>query len=50
MPNVKRALWMVDTVSHAAIHRSVIERPEGLARGALTEERVTLLLRYLRRR
>jgi AcrR family transcriptional regulator len=48
--DVERALWMVDTVSHAVIHRGVIERPGDLASGALTEELVTLLLRYLRRR
>ncbi|QSQ20445.1 TetR/AcrR family transcriptional regulator [Pyxidicoccus parkwayensis] len=48
--DVERTLWMVDTVAHAAIHRGVIERPEDLESGALTEELVTLLVRYLRRR
>lgn len=42
--------WLVRTVAHAAIHRGVVERPEDLRSGALGDELVVLLERYLRAR
>ncbi|WP_223642737.1 TetR/AcrR family transcriptional regulator [Corallococcus sp. EGB] len=50
VPDPELALWLIDTVSHAVIHRAVVERPESLSQGLLQEELVTLLLRYLRRK
>jgi AcrR family transcriptional regulator len=44
------ALWLLGTVGHAVIHRAAIERPDDLRSGALTEELVTLIVRYLKRR
>lgn len=49
VPDPELALWMIDTVSHAAVHRGVVERPEDLASGRLADELVLLLVRYLRR-
>lgn len=49
VPDPDLALWMVDTVAYAAVHRAVVERPEDLPRSLFAEELVTLLLRYLRR-
>lgn len=50
VPDPELALWLIDTVAHAVIHRAVVERPESLSQGLLQEELVTLLLRYLKRR
>jgi hypothetical protein len=50
VPDPELALWLIDTVSHAVIHRAVVERPEALSQGLLQEELVTLLLRYLKRK
>jgi len=47
--DVDLALWMVATVSGAVIHRATVERPDDLSSGAIADELVTLLLRYLRR-
>ena len=44
------ALWTIATASGAVLHRAAIERPEDLSNGVITEELVTLLCRYLRRR
>lgn len=44
------AMWMISTASGAILHRAAIERPEDLSNGVITEELVTLLCRYLRRR
>ncbi|HJZ76011.1 MAG TPA: TetR/AcrR family transcriptional regulator [Vicinamibacterales bacterium] len=44
------ALWMISTAAGAVLHRAVVERPEDLSSGAITEELVTLLCRYLRGR
>jgi AcrR family transcriptional regulator len=44
------AMWMISTTSGAVLHRAAIERPEDLSNGVITEELVTLLCRYLRRR
>jgi AcrR family transcriptional regulator len=49
VPDPDLALWIINTVSHAVIHRAVVERPAELSGGLLEEELVTLLLRYLRR-
>jgi len=43
------AFWMISTVAGAVIHRATIERPQDLATGAIAEELVRLLSRYLRR-
>jgi AcrR family transcriptional regulator len=50
VPDPELALWMLNTVAHAVIHRAVVERPEALSQGVLAEELVVLLLRYLRRK
>lgn len=50
VPDPELALWLIDTVSHAVIHRAVVERPESLSQGLLQEELVTLLLRYVKRK
>ncbi|RKH13045.1 TetR/AcrR family transcriptional regulator [Corallococcus sp. CA053C] len=50
VPDPELALWIIDTVSHAVIHRAVVERPNALTEGALQEELVTLLLRYVKRK
>jgi hypothetical protein len=47
---VDLALWIVDTVGYAVIHRGAVERPDALKSGALASELSTLLLRYLRRK
>jgi Tetracyclin repressor-like, C-terminal domain len=49
LPDRELALWLIDTVSHAVVHRGVVERPEDLASGRLADELVLLLVRYLRR-
>jgi AcrR family transcriptional regulator len=43
------ALWMISTASGAVLHRAALERPEDLSTGAIAEELVTLLCRYLRK-
>jgi AcrR family transcriptional regulator len=50
VPDLDLAQWMVATVAGAVIHRAIVERPDDLSRGVITEELVVLLLRYLRRR
>ncbi|RYZ40406.1 MAG: hypothetical protein EOO72_08540 [Myxococcaceae bacterium] len=50
VPDPELALWLIDTVAHAVIHRTVVERPESLSQGLLQEELVTLLLRYVKRK
>ena len=50
VPDPELALWLIDTVAHAVIHRAVVERPDALSKGLLQEELVTLLLRYLKRK
>ncbi|KFE71414.1 TetR/AcrR family transcriptional regulator [Hyalangium minutum] len=50
VPDPELALWLIDTVSHAVIHRAVVERPESLSQRLLQEELVTLLLRYVKRK
>jgi AcrR family transcriptional regulator len=49
VPDRELALWMVDTVAYAAVHRAAVERPEDLSSPRFAEELVTLLLRYLQR-
>ena len=41
------AMWMVATVAGAVIHNAVVDRPKDLANGAIADELVTLLVRYL---
>jgi AcrR family transcriptional regulator len=48
--DVEFALWMIATVTGAVLHRATVERPDDLSRGRITEELVTMLCRYLRRR
>jgi AcrR family transcriptional regulator len=43
------ALWIVSTAGGAVLHRATVERPEDLSSGAIAEELVTLLCRYLRK-
>jgi hypothetical protein len=50
LPDPELALWMIDTVAYAVIHRAAVERPEALSGGVLAEELTTLLRRYIRRR
>jgi Tetracyclin repressor-like, C-terminal domain len=50
VPELDLAQSMVATVAGAVIHRAIVERPDDLSRGVITEELVVLLLRYLRRR
>jgi hypothetical protein len=50
VPDVDLALGMISTVSGAVIHRATVERPDDLSSGVITEELITLLRRYLRRR
>jgi AcrR family transcriptional regulator len=50
VPDPELALWMINTIAHAVIHRAAVERPEDLTRGLLADELVTLLTRYLRRK
>ncbi|MGH9410861.1 MAG: TetR/AcrR family transcriptional regulator [Vicinamibacterales bacterium] len=50
VPDNDLAQWMVATVSGAVIHRATVERPQDLASGAIGDELVTLLSRYLRRK
>jgi AcrR family transcriptional regulator len=50
VPDKELAQWMVATVSGAVLHRATVERPQDLASGAIGEELVTLLSRYLRRK
>jgi AcrR family transcriptional regulator len=49
VPDRELALWIVDTVAHAVIHRAVVERPKDLSSDLLASELTTLLVRYLRR-
>ena len=41
------AMWIVATVSGAVLHHAAVERPEDLSSGAIADELVTLLVRYL---
>ena len=50
LPDTELALWMLDTVAHAVIHRALIDRPGDFSRELLAEELITLLVGYLKRR
>jgi AcrR family transcriptional regulator len=50
LPDPELALWMIDTVAYAVIHRATVERPGDLSGGVLAEELTTMLRRYVRRR
>jgi hypothetical protein len=50
VPDHELAQWMVATVAGAVIHRASVERPQDLASGAIGDELVILLSRYLRRK
>ncbi|WP_437491464.1 hypothetical protein WME75_15675 [Sorangium sp. So ce1014] len=47
-PDVELAWWMMQTAAHAVVHQAIVERPDDLRSGALAEELVRLLDRYLR--
>jgi AcrR family transcriptional regulator len=47
--DVELALWVISTASGAVLHRAAVERPEDLSSGAISEELITLLCRYLQR-
>lgn len=49
LPDVDLGLWVVATVANAVIHHGVVERPDDVASGRLTDELVVLLSRYLKR-
>ena len=49
VPDKDLALWIVDTVAYAVIHRAAVERPQDLSGDLLASELSTLLLRYLQR-
>jgi AcrR family transcriptional regulator len=49
VPDVDFAMWMMATVTHAAIHNGIIERPDDVASGRLVDELVALLMQYLKR-
>ena len=42
------AFWMISTAAGAVLHRAAVERPQDLATGAIADELVRLLSRYLR--
>jgi AcrR family transcriptional regulator len=50
VPDPELALWIVATAAGAVLHRAAVERPRDLRSGAIRDELVTLLVRYLRRR
>jgi hypothetical protein len=43
------ATWLVETVAHAAVHEGIVERRADVESGALADELVRLLVRYLKR-
>ncbi|WP_437728028.1 TetR/AcrR family transcriptional regulator [Sorangium sp. So ce861] len=47
-PDVERAWWMMQTAAHAVVHQAIVERPDDLRSGALAEELVLMLERYIR--
>lgn len=47
-PDVELAWWITQTAAHAVVHQAIVERPDDLRSGALAEELVRLLERYLR--
>ncbi|WP_437329806.1 TetR/AcrR family transcriptional regulator [Sorangium sp. So ce381] len=47
-PEVELAWWMMQTAAHAVVHQAIVERPDDVRSGALAEELVQLLERYLR--
>jgi AcrR family transcriptional regulator len=49
LPHPDLAAWMVATVSHAVVHEGIVERRADIDSGALSDELVWLLLRYLKR-
>lgn len=49
VPDPDLALWLVDTVAHAAIHRAAVERPALLADPLFRDELVALVTGYLTR-
>lgn len=47
-PDVELAWWMMQTAAHAVVHQAIVERPDDVRSGALAEELVQLIERYLR--
>jgi AcrR family transcriptional regulator len=47
LPDPNLVAWMIATVAHAAVHHGVIERSQDMKSGALIDELVALLVRYL---
>jgi len=45
--DVELTMWMIATAAGAVLHRAAVERPDDLTSGAITEELVGLLCRYL---
>ncbi|WP_437986474.1 TetR/AcrR family transcriptional regulator [Sorangium sp. So ce117] len=46
-PDAELAWWMMQTAAHAVVHQAIVERPDDVRSGALAEELVRLLERYL---
>lgn len=49
LPHPELAGWMIGTVAHAVVHQGIIERKGDIESGALVDELVTLLVRYVQR-
>jgi AcrR family transcriptional regulator len=48
-PDAELALWLIDTVVHAALHRAAAERPRLLSDPRFADELTALVLGYFRR-
>ncbi len=49
VPQPALASWLIETVAHAAVHEGIVERRSDVQSGALADELVKLLVRYLER-
>jgi len=47
--DIDLSLWVISTAAGAVLHRAAVERPEDLSNGAIEEELIALLCRYLQR-
>ncbi len=49
LPNPELSAWVIQTVSHAAVHEAIVERTADIESGALADELVALLVPYVLR-
>jgi AcrR family transcriptional regulator len=49
LPHPELTAWIVSIVSHAVIHEAIVDRSTDIESGALADELVCLLVRYLKR-